>query len=350
MAESDANATPPYISFVVTSRNDGHGGGLTHRMQLFVTSLLEQARRHALDSELVFVEWNPPADRPRLAEALDWPADGGPCTMRFIEVPEACHNRFGYSDRLPLFQMIAKNVGIRRARGRFILATNIDILFAEELFSFLASRRLEEGVMYRVDRYDVPPDTPLDMPTQERLAFCRENVIRAYTRYEIANFEPGFPGPIGRIYPYLTPRQALRQRLWARFLPGRLRVRSDIHANAPGDFTLLARRHWFDLHGYPELTMSATHIDALFCYMAYHAGVREAALKPPMVIYHIDHSRRTGDSMIDAKQPPAAGRIPRLSDAQLGAWAVQMRRQRRPIVFNDESWGLAGDTLPETRL
>ena len=39
--------------------------------------------------------------------------------------------------------MIAKNVGIRRARGRFMLATNIDIIFSNELVDWLASGPLE---------------------------------------------------------------------------------------------------------------------------------------------------------------------------------------------------------------
>ncbi len=39
--------------------------------------------------------------------------------------------------------MIAKNVGIRRARGAFILCTNIDILFSDALFRLLADRTFD---------------------------------------------------------------------------------------------------------------------------------------------------------------------------------------------------------------
>jgi len=35
--------------------------------------------------------------------------------------------------------MIAKNVGIRRTRGEFVLATNIDVLFDEGLIAYIAS-------------------------------------------------------------------------------------------------------------------------------------------------------------------------------------------------------------------
>jgi len=94
---------PPRVSVVVTARNDDHGGSLLKRMQIFVDGLLEQARRHGLNAELIIVEWNPPPDRPRLADVLQWPHQAGPCTVRIIEVSPAIHRRYGYADKLSLF-------------------------------------------------------------------------------------------------------------------------------------------------------------------------------------------------------------------------------------------------------
>jgi len=126
---------PPYLSVVVTTRNDDHGGSLLQRMQAFVNGLTGQAMRHGVPIELVVVEWNPPPERPRLREALRWPAGRDGCQVRFIEVPGPVHARYKNAQALPLYQMIGKNVGIRRAAGEFVLATNIDILFrpADEL-------------------------------------------------------------------------------------------------------------------------------------------------------------------------------------------------------------------------
>ena len=107
----------PYLSLVVTARNDDHGGNLLGRMQIFVSGWIEQARRYGIPSELIIVEWNPPPDRPRLIDVLRWPEDLGPCEVRFIEVPPELHARYAHGDALPLYQMAAKNVGIRRARG-----------------------------------------------------------------------------------------------------------------------------------------------------------------------------------------------------------------------------------------
>src|ERR1035438_56608 len=179
---STRNIEAPYLSVVVTARNDDHGGNLLRRMQIFADAWINQAKRHHLPSELILVEWNPPPDRERLVTALRWPPDTGPCKVRVIEVPSEVHARYYHSTALALYQMIAKNVGIRRARGEFILATNIDIVFSDELMMFLAERRLEKGHMYRIDRTDVMSDVPVNDPLDEQLAYCSNNLIRIFAR------------------------------------------------------------------------------------------------------------------------------------------------------------------------
>ncbi len=181
----------PYLSIVVTARNDDHGGNLLGRMQTFVNCLMAQCRRHELLAELIVVEWNPVPGRPPLAEALSWPSDGEFCDVRIIEVDaDYVHGRFVHAAELPLYQMIAKNAGIRRARGEFILATNIDILFSDELMQFIAGRGLQPGKMYRIDRHDVMSDVPLNASVDEQLAYCRSHIIRINAREGTFRVEP----------------------------------------------------------------------------------------------------------------------------------------------------------------
>jgi hypothetical protein len=180
----------PYLSLVVTARNDDHGGNLLGRMQAFVNGWLNQARRYNIPSELIIVEWNPPADRPRLAEALRWPEDCGPCAVRIIEVPPELHQRYPHGAALPLYQMIGKNAGIRRARGKFVMATNIDILFSTELAEFFTRQELDPARMYRMDRYDVMADVPVDEEPEKQLAYCRTHVIRIHRREGTFSFVP----------------------------------------------------------------------------------------------------------------------------------------------------------------
>jgi hypothetical protein len=150
-------------------------------MQAFVNGWVGQSKRHGLSSELIFVEWNPPGDRPRLVDAMHWPENLGPCQVRILQVPPDLHRRYAHAEALPLYQMMAKNAGIRRARGRFVLATNIDIIFSDELVGFLAQRKLEPRRMYRIDRHDVMPEVPID-GIEEQLAYCRTHLIRINAR------------------------------------------------------------------------------------------------------------------------------------------------------------------------
>lgn len=173
--------TPPHLSVVAVSRNDNHGGDLQGRMQHFVDGFIAQCRKHDLSAELILVEWNPPLERPPLEAALKWPADFGPASVRIVTVPPALHASLPHAAALPLFQMIGKNVGIRRARGRFVLATNIDILFDDATVRYLRDR-LTPGTMLRADRYDVPGDLAENMPFDRALAECRGRWFQVHTR------------------------------------------------------------------------------------------------------------------------------------------------------------------------
>lgn len=218
----------PYLSVVVTTRNDNHGGDLLFRTQAFLNALVAQCNRFRLPTELIVVEWNPPPDRARLVEALRWPEENEYVAIRIVEVGEQLHRTHRYSDRLPLFQMIAKNVGIRRARGRFVLATNIDIVLSDGLMRFLAARRLRPDRFYRVDRYDVDGVTDADAPIEEQLQLCEGSVIRVCGRYGTRDLRTGQFYRVWLKYARLPwwlalPAQAAES-AWARVRSGRAPV------------------------------------------------------------------------------------------------------------------------------
>jgi hypothetical protein len=98
--------------------------------------------------------------------------------------------------------------------------------------------------------------------------------------------------------------------------------------------------------------MFSFHLDSLLCYAAHHAGIREQVLLDPMRIYHVEHGTGSGwtpegEDSLNQRLDKAG--VPRLDPKQLDDWAVQMRRERKAMIFNGEDWGLAGCSLPETR-
>ncbi len=488
----------PYLSVVVAARNDDHGGNMLRRMQAFVDAWVSQARRYDLPSELVIVEWNPPPDRERLIDALRWPLDLSPSEVRFVEVPAEVHRCFPNADAIPLHQMIAKNVGIRRARGEFVLVTNLDIVFSSDLMRFFAERRLE-SVMYRMDRFDVSNDLPGRGSLDELLAYCESNVLRVFASegdFQLSRngsrklespdivpaeagirFGAGWSSPQeldGQHYRWVEPaaelfldqpgslascltltaevgpsagvnpvtlqvldpagsilaeasvtgRCDLRLRLPAEIDSTKLIIRvhgsnlpltryprilnlrvltldwehasgsiseftaqrgqwqievvahrpafdwsssyyaaspfapeitnaAYLHTNACGDFTLLSRRDWASLRAYPELPISPMHIDAFFCYAAHHAGIRQAILREPKRIYHIEHLSGAGWTPEGEKVRTAriaAKGLLEISYSEFAKWVDLMRRFNAPVIFNADNWGLRDISLPERAL
>ena len=152
----------PYLSIVAGIPSGHSSPELTARVQLFVDTWIEQTRRYQLDSELIIVAQKLPA--------LRCPPDSTPCRIRLLEISNPDNAR------------LLTNAGIRRARGEFILATNVDVVFSSELIEFLAARRLEHRRMYRVDRYEVERESPPNAGVDARLAYFRSHLTRVAAR------------------------------------------------------------------------------------------------------------------------------------------------------------------------
>jgi hypothetical protein len=337
----------PYLSIVAVSRNDDHGGNLLQRMQLFVDSLYAQCNRHQLKTELIIVEWNPLGDRVGLKDALTWPEDRGHIVTRVITVLPDVHNQFRYADKMPIFQMIGKNVGIVRARGRFILATNIDILFSDELMSYLSEKQLTEGCHYRVDRVDVDSCVMAEYTKDTLLSCCKKNILRLNKKYGTYSYRKRWDAV--SVFLKHHKDQICRTK-----------VEKDdgypmTHSNACGDFALMAKSDWMKLGGYPELEMYSFHIDSLILVTAHYAGIREIDLVPPKEIYHIEHSAGSGWTPGKGEQQlferlDKSG-VPYLVWEDLLQYARELRDTHDPaktfIGKNKPIWGLMGSDLPE---
>lgn len=325
----------PYLSFVVGGRNDGYGGNFLGRMQTFVQGVGTLAADHELDVELLVVDWNPPEAEESLAAAIDWP-DVVKLVIRVVTVPREVHRRLPNADRMPIFEYIAKNVGIRRASGEFILATNPDLLYNEPLLRLFARRALEKGRFYRVDRYDVVAPLP-EGTYRSKLAFCERNFTKVNVWGDTLVFDSP---PRGLSRTPLGIRRAVRAHF--RENPDSRDTRDPVrrlHTNASGDFLLMHRDDWHELRGYPELH-TASHIDSYMCAIAASGGLVETVLPLRFRIYHQEHPRAVDFGDLAATTRP-------LTDyAEYATVARRMLEAGSPERQNDAGWGLGDESLP----
>jgi hypothetical protein len=266
------------ISVVVPARNDDYGGNFLSRLQVTVNVLAG----HALDAEMIIVEWNPPEDRPPLVEALSWPAS---LRGRIITVPNEVHRTFEGSEQMPMFEYVAKNVGIRRAEGDQVITMNADILFSKALAARLASEQYFSNSFYRVHRSDVNENCDLiNVPVDQIDEACKQNVVRFTRSWE----------------------------------------------GAEGDFTMMSRDAWMNrINGHPEF-LSYDKIDTYTVYLARHRGMQEIIFEEPL--YHQEHDRSQR-----ANRPTIGWQIALQEKSNTHAWGLAERQLPRVVMGSKEA-------------
>jgi hypothetical protein len=278
------------FSIVTNTRNDDHGGHQMHRLQTFVNGIAQYRELYKWNVELVIVEWNPMDGWATLEEALTFPAD---LPVRILRVPLDIHNQFDNAATVPMFFHLAHNVGIRRARGQFVLMTSQDILFSDRLARFLAHGNLNDKAYYRAVRFDTFVRKVPKLPIQQQIAYCARHVddVKSFGDDQL------------------------------------------LHTRACGDFILMHRDAWERLRGFPEWGVFGIYLDGLVVHAAYTSGLQQLVFDLNRCIYHIDHKNQ-GVSIVE--------RFPRVSykDTYLN-FCHQMLASGEPINVNDNNWGLA---------
>jgi hypothetical protein len=233
--------TAPYLTIILTGRNDDFGGDFNGRL----LAAAEFNHQHLLDCgishEYIFVEWNPIPGKPYLAEILKVRL---PWWDRLYVVDPAWHRHSSVNPKLVFMEFFAKNVGLRRASGHFVLTTNTDIWLSRGVLQALGSGTLDDGMVYRCVRVDL-------------------------------NREIGYEGVTFDVLEH--PDSFLRSNL----------VFHQLYTNAAGDFILLDRASYLDIGGFNEVyRISKIHKDANFCHKAHSRGY---PLRLIGEVYHFDH-------------------------------------------------------------
>jgi hypothetical protein len=248
------------------------------------------AEEFALSCEIIVTVWNAPDFKIAPSDIRISPT----ISVRIIQTGDL-HSRVPNPNGFRFREMRAKNVGIRRARGEFVLSTNPDDIFSSEMMCFLSARSLEHGHFYRANRHDTRSGEVYRIcwPTGCKPVGASQAEIRT---------------PERNAAPY---------------------AQNMLHFNASGDFLLMARDDWFLIHGNPERPYNHT-VDGESVFLAHQKGLKQVILHYP--IYHEDHER-------SLNIVPAGGFVG-------PSWDDNFPR----TTENGDEWGFAGMEFPETIL
>ena len=285
------------ITAVIISRNDNYGGYLNERATYAINSAINTY------DEVIYVDWNSPThsllwdikDNLQLKDNL----------KHFIITPEiASYLTNNNPDVQKCCEVLARNIGIRRATGDYIVSTNIDIIHPkrEDIESIINDS--DNNTMITLSRREVTWDIIKEFHGGE-MKFQEWDKLRDYI---YVNSEE-------RIYDEKT-------------------VTGDDYSliNCCGDFQIAPKHIWDEIKGFEEELIYPLFADTNVQKKAVKHGFGlKAIYNPPM--FHINHGSKGwgGGGIADG--------INKKANDQYRAIIAQEKTQ------NEISWGLGNTEI-----
>ena len=283
----------PTLSIVVTGRNDGYGGDFNGRFLRTLAFNHDRLTERGVSHEIVLVEWAPPADKPQLVALIRESLPNLESALITYLVDQRYQEACSLNPKLSYLEYVAKNVGIRRAKGRAVLATNTDIYLGRGVVDAIASGVIDPRTVYRATRVDVKLGADESHVHWDLLEDARN-----HTTYKT--------------------------------------IQPPLYAGGSGDFILVERDSLHALRGFNEVyRLARVGIDVNFLVKAYSSGYHIADIGSP--VYHTSHvgSFRTTKNVASAETAEAA-------------WGRRGWPSRQVIYDNTDAWGLRD--APERRV
>lgn len=343
-AANSSDVKETHLSVVICGRNDGHLGDFLGRLRTTLMShVLGFCRRsHLMKAEIVLVEWRPPWETTQLATLVStWMlgqirSGGLGCTpwqfpkVRVISVThtkadEMLNDFVDKKLKVPdMLEWHCKNIGLARANGRFLMASNADNVFSPELYDFLAlSPKLPLDAFYRAQTLDIEAvhQETDDFSSMYDSIFSKSNIYKVARRH-ILRWHTSEAGAVYASGVAQTlcqdPRPLLKvpgkdeeyAEFWSTYdaaygvklnstIPIMHRSGKIIHSlinmllDAPGDFVLAPRDAWYQVRGAP-LLQSRYNVDMMVvCRLASH--FRQVVLGSPCFVGNQVHPQEVHD-------------------------------------------------------
>ncbi len=337
----------PLLSIIVAARNDNYGGDFIQRLQQCMDWNIKLLEKSRIQAEFVIVNWNPVTENKALEQLVSIPKNLNFVSCRVINVAHEIHEQYVNPEirkTVPMFEFIAKNAGIRRSKGEYILCINADILVHPEIFEFIAAGKLNMCFYYRANRFDFKKES--DTQTLQYLyrsgyAISLKGFLYYFSTLPDKKIQYQFLKSVNQLRINFEFWK-LRNKRWCDFLG--ISVTQDnasyqAHCHNSGDFMLMHRDYWNELKGYPEYTYISTHTDALFTIFAF-AKLKEYVFAQP--VFHQEHERRYSWDAIKQETVflEAYTKFEKIAQQIISGKPTSN-------FLNDESWGLQKFALTE---
>lgn len=237
----------PFLSIVLTGRNDGYGGDFVARLARTLQFNHRQLDARGITHEFVFVEWAPLRDRRWLIDILfDAATELDRRVFTWYVVDPKYHTVLSLNPRLEYLEFLAKNVGVRRARGQYVVSSNSDVYLGRHVLDTIKAGALKARVLYRAPRHDLAAQPATSVPDWDLLEDPRSLAGPAHVLKR----------------PYL--------------------------GSATGDFAMLDRESFHEIRGFNEVyRVARIGIDRNILVKVLSAGFTIADIGGP--VYHENH-------------------------------------------------------------
>ena len=244
------------ISAIIISRNDNYGGHLNERATYAINSAINTY------DEVIYVDWNSPT------HSLLWDIKDNlqlkGNLKHFVIPPDAAKSLTNYNEHAQLCcEVLARNIGIRRAIGDYIISTNIDIIHPkrEDIESIINNS--DNNTMFTLSRREVTWD-----------------IIKEFHGGEM-NFQEWDKL---RDYIYINSEERVQNEAT---------VTGDNYSiiNCCGDFQLAPKHIWNEIKGFEEELIYPLYADTNVQKKSVKHGFNlKAIFNPPM--FHINHGSK----------------------------------------------------------
>lgn len=361
------------MSIIVTGRNDDYGKAFLNRVGNFIGFLCPRIKNSNI--EIVFVDWNGQPDKTDFFTAAvnNNKIDVNGCVTRIIKVPPEYHDEIAFQKKSKnsFFEYYAKTVGIRRARGRWILVTNPDIIFEKSLLDFILNEaNLQNDTFYQADRYDFTFDIPYGTKYERAMALIKQSLKTVHGSSGVGACERTIETTV--IDPFVYYKFPFQMRKNGNMETVAYIIRHDLEYNgfchidvndslsfiiaddflreqefdvkiempqtcfdlytsAVGDFFLAHRDAWHANRGGYKESVNVFTIDTLLPIIFASGGLKRGMLKGR--IYHQEHER----SEMQTRNMTSMSLMMKMCKI--------FSHKKKAWVVNDENWGLKNKNL-----